>query len=73
MKMKWNMKGITYRKTETRLGHDLKKRVICLKFNEASDLALKFIHPLLHLLFDIADFSEQVSAKCCITPSGSTF
>ena len=67
--MKRNLKGIPYRKTETCLGHDLEKKVICPRFNEASGLALKFIHPLL----DIADFSEQVSAKCCITPSGSTF
>jgi hypothetical protein len=67
--MKRNMKGITYRKTETRLGHDLKKRVICLRFNEASDLALKFIHPLL----DIADFSEQVSAKVLPNPFSQHF
>ena len=62
--MKRNVKGIKYRKTETRLGHDLTKRADSLRCNEASGLALKFIHPLL----DIADFSEQVSAKVLPNP-----
>jgi hypothetical protein len=53
-----------FRRNTDEIEHDLKKTADSLRCNEASGLALKFIHPLL----DIADSSEQVSAKVLPNP-----